>query len=139
MADETPSLQIDTDWKKQAQEEKRRLAEQQPKAAAPSTAPAATVSPREAAGRGGRELPPPSFAALVQSIVTQALFYLGDLAVRGNEPVVNLDVARHHIDILGVLETKTAGNLDEDEKRMLDNAIYETRMRFVSVATQYIS
>ena len=42
MADELPSLHIDTDWKKQAQEEKRRLMdEQQKRAAKPPTAPAA--------------------------------------------------------------------------------------------------
>jgi hypothetical protein len=152
MADEKPSIQIDSDWKKQAQEEKRRLAEQeeqrrQQQAAAnsaaaivppmdPTGAPAAT---RAGATAAGRELPPASFPALVQSIVTQALFYLGELAPRGGEPVVNLDMAKHHIDTLGVLEEKTTNNLTEDEKRMLDAALYETRMRYVSVASQYIS
>lgn len=139
MADETPSLQIDTDWKKQAQEEKRRLAEQEKQRAQtpPTTAgPAAAVGPRE---RAQRELPQASFASLVQSTVTQALYYLGDLAVRGGEPVVNLDMARHHIDTLAVLEGKTTGNLDENEKKLLDSALYETRMRYVSVASQYIS
>ena len=71
--------------------------------------------------------------------MTQALYYLGDLAVRGGEPEVNLDMAKHHIDTLGVLEEKTAGNLTEDEKKLLDSALYETRMRYVSVASQYIS
>jgi hypothetical protein len=84
-------------------------------------------------------MPEASFAALVQSVVTQALFYLGDLAVRGGEPVVNLDMAKHHIDILGILEQKTANNLTEDERRLLDSALYETRMRYVNVASQYIS
>src|SRR5689334_10428155 len=131
MAEENPSLQIDTDWKKQAQEEKRRLAEQQKlreqqaatqappvigtagaAATAPTTAPG---DPRQrsaaSGGAGPREMPPASFATLVQSLVTQALFYMGDLAVRGGEPVVNLDMAKHHIDSLGVLEEKTKGNL----------------------------
>jgi hypothetical protein len=139
MADETPGLQIDTDWKKQAQEEKRRLAEQQkqpePAAAAPATPPTAT--PRDP--RTAREIPPASFATLVQSLVTQALFYLGDLSVRGGEPVINLDMAKHHIDTLNVLEEKTANNLSPEEKQLLDSALYEARMRYVSVASQYIS
>jgi hypothetical protein len=156
MAEETPSLHIDTDWKKQAQEEKRRLAEQEKaKAEQPKSAPAAPPfagssaavpeagSRRGAASRGGaagaRELPPPSMGALVQSIVTQVLFYLGDLSPRGTEPQVNLDMAKHQIDILGVLEEKTKGNLTDEEKHLLDAALYETRMRYVSVAAQYVT
>ena len=70
--------------------------------------------------------------------MTQALFYLGDLAPRGSEPQVNLDMAKHYVDTLNVLEEKTKGNLTDDEKRLLDAALYETRMRYVAVAQQYI-
>jgi hypothetical protein len=140
MAEENPSLQIDTDWKKQAQEEKKRLAEQQKQTEPPAGASTASADPRAARDpRAPRELPPASFATLVQSVVTQALFYLGDLAVRGGEPVINLDMAKHHIDTLGVLEEKTANNLTPEEKRMLDAALYEARMRYVNVASQHIS
>ena len=83
-------------------------------------------------------MPPPSFATLVQSIVTQALFYLGDLARRGGEPMLNLDMAKHQIDLLGILEEKTANNLSPDEKRLLDAALYESRMRYISVASQFL-
>ena len=158
MAEETPSLHIDTDWKKQAQEEKRRLAEQEEKAKAEPPKPppspfagGAPVGPAPtepaarsratpgARGAAQRELPPPSFAALVQSIVTQILFYLGDLSPRGSEPMINLDMAKHQIDILGIVEEKTKGNLSDEEKRLLDAALYETRMRYVSVAAQYVT
>jgi hypothetical protein len=142
MAEEQPSLHIDTDWKKQAQEEKKRLAEQeqQKKAAAP-TPPSASAAapagmPRAGAGRGERGLPPATFTTLVQSIVTQVLFYLGELAARGAEPNVNLDMAKHNIDMLGVIEEKTKGNLTEEEQRLLDGALYESRMRYVSIAQQ---
>jgi hypothetical protein len=165
--DDKPSLHIDTDWKKQAQEEKKRLAEQQQRAAAapppprvppagvglgpvPATAPAtagagmgagaggAAMPASAAAARGRRELPTAGFATLVQSIMTQALFYLGELAPQGGEPVLNLDMAKHQIDTLGVLEEKTVNNLTDDEKRLLDAALYETRTRFIAVAQQYI-
>lgn len=153
MAEEQPSLHIDTDWKKQAQEEKRKLAEQEKQRKEAAAAPAAATPPPGAptgaaatstraasAARGGaRELPPPSFATLVQSIVTQILFYLGDLSARGGEPALNLDMAKHQIDTLGILEEKTKGNLSEEEQHLLDAALYETRMRYVAVASQMVS
>jgi len=141
MAEEQPSLHIDTDWKKQAQEEKRRLAEQEQKKAAAAPAPkvaAPAQEPSRARGRGGREMPPASFAALVNSMVTQSLFYLGDLAPQGSEPVVNLDMAKHQVDTLAVIEEKTKGNLTEEEQKLLDTALYESRNRYVAVASQYI-
>ncbi len=167
MADEQPSLHIDTDWKKQAQEEKRKLAEQEaakkapaqpagPSSAGPPAAPpgasagasagsSAAPGTRASAGptgAGGRarergQVPQANFASLVQSMVTQVLFYLGDLSPRGAEPQINLDMAKYNIDILGVLDEKTKNNLTDDEKRMLDAALYEARMRYVSVASQY--
>ena len=44
-----------------------------------------------------------------------------------------------HIDTLAVLEEKTANNLSPEEKRLLDSALYETRMRYVNVASQHIT
>ena len=86
---------------------------------------------------GQRELPPASFATLVQSILTQVLYYLGDLATRGGEPMINLDMAKHNIDTLSVMEEKTRGNLSDEEKRLLDAALYEARMRYVALASRY--
>jgi hypothetical protein len=152
MAEEKPSLHIDNDWKRQAQEEKRKLADEEAKkkaaeaTAAPATAASVGVGPAApgaaaGAGRGrtarGEGIPPASFVGLVQSLVTQILYYVGDLSAPGSEPSVNLDMAKHQIDLLGVLEEKTSGNLSEEEKTMMDSALYETRMRYVSVASQY--
>ena len=143
MAEEQPSLHIDTDWKKQAQEEKRRLAEEEQKKAAEATTPAPPPPPGRPApaagkGRTPREMPPASFAALVNTLLTQALFYLGDLAPQGAEPVLNLDMAKHQIDTLNILEEKTKGNLTDEERRLLDSALYEGRMRYVNVASQFV-
>lgn len=152
MSDEKPSLQIDTDWKRQAQAEKQKLVEQERAAAAASQAAPAEASASQASADGGgaasfegasdvagsRRLPPASFASLVQSIVTQALYHMGELTGRGTQTPVDLDIARHHLDTLGILEEKTRGNLSEAEKKMLDAALYETRMRFVNVATQFL-
>jgi hypothetical protein len=149
MADETPSLHIDTDWKKQAQEEKRKLAEAEAAKKSQATAPAGQppVGPGPVPPAGGpagtprgrqtREMPAPSFSTLVQSLMTQALYYLGELGGAGGE-MLNLDMAKHQIDTLGVLESKTKGNLEPQEQKLLDTALYETRMRFVSVASQMV-
>ena len=151
MAEEHGSLHIDTDWKKQAQEEKRRLAEEQAKRAA-TTPPPVTASPLPptAAGRGAtaagsrqragaqQELPPASFSTLVQSVMTQALYYLGELGPAGGEGAISLDMAKHQIDTLAVLDAKTTNHLTPDERHLLDVALHETRTRFVSVASQYI-
>ena len=160
MAEEQPSLHIDTDWKKQAQEEKRKLAEAEQKRAAereaakattppiapedfeptgghPASGTASAASVRSRGARGERGVPQGNFASLVSSLVTQVLLYLGDLTPRGVEPQVNLDMAKFNVDLLGVIEEKTKNNLAPDEQKMLDNALYETRMRYVSVASQY--
>lgn len=148
MADEIPSLQIDTDWKKQAQEEKRRLAEkaQQAKASPPVPAAAPSGPPGTAAAGLGRQspagergAPQASFAALVQQMMTQALYYLGEIAYRGAPPALDLDMARYQHDMLTLLEEKTANNLSEDEQRLLDTALHEVRSRFIRTANEYIS
>ena len=141
MADQKIILSVDDDWKRQAQEEKKRLAEQeQQKAAAVAPAPAAT---EEATPVGGRkaaagEIPTASFAAIAQSMLTQTLYFLGDLAGRGGQPMMNLDMARYQIDQLTILEQKTKGNLTAGEQQFMDSALYEARNRFVAVASQMI-
>lgn len=134
-----PSIQIDSDWKRQAQEEKRKLAEQEAKAR-PAAQPAAPATPSGAASakRPAREIPEPSFATLVQSIMTQALYYLGEFAQEGEQPMMSLDMARHHIDTLGILEAKTKGNLSPDEQQLIDQTMYDLRGRFVGIARQMI-
>ena len=146
MADEKPTIHIDTDWKKQAQEEKRRLVEEAAKsapaptaaAAVPMVSGAAAAPTARRAGAGGRELPPPGIASLVQSIMTQILFYLGELTSSSGAGGIDLDMAKYQLDQLGVLEEKTVNNLTESEKTLLDAALYETRSRFISVASQFL-
>jgi hypothetical protein len=142
MADDQFSLSIDTDWKKQAQEEKRRLVEEAQKKAAAAPAPVAAgggVEPSSRGGqRGGKREGPVTFGSLVQTVMTQALFYLGDLSPEGGEGNVNLDRAKNQVDTLSLLEEKTVNNLSEEETRMMNLALYEVRTRFISVASQYI-
>jgi len=162
MAEEKPGLHIDLDWKKQAQEEKKRLEEEEKKraeeraGAGAATTPAAVVpgvgapaavtggaaaGSRRAARAAGqsRELPAASIATLAQSLVTQTLYYLSDQAARTGDEMANMDMAKHLIDTMGVLEDKTQGHLTEEERTFLDTALYEARMRFIAVAGQVIA
>ena len=142
------SFSVDSDWKKQAQEEKRRLTEEaeRQRAVAPASGGAAAVrsGAAEAAGstrrrrRGRDELPDASFTTLLQTLASQVLVYLGGVATAAGEAMIDLDMAKHQIDLLGVLEDKTRGNLSAEEQSALDVTLYETRMRYVGVASRYI-
>ncbi len=43
----------------------------------------------------------------------------------------DLEMAKHSIDMLGMLETKTKGNLTEDEEKYLRHTLYELRMNYL--------
>jgi hypothetical protein len=81
------------------------------------------------------ELLEPSFSTLVLSLSTQALMFLGEIP-EGPEKVAerDLEAARNIIDLLGVLQRKTAGNLDASESSLLERILYDLRMRFVELA-----
>ena len=75
-------------------------------------------------------IPPASFELLVLSLAMQAQMDLG-LGEPNEDHVPNLDVARHTIDLLAVLQKKTTGNLTQEEQRLLDNTVTELRYRYV--------
>ncbi len=126
MADEQdgPKIHIDSDWKAQAQAEKEKLAE------------TASESDPDAAAAGPGQLPPANFETLVSSFVTQALFAMGAIPdPRTGQRVAHLDLARHNIDMLSVLEEKTKGNLTDEESNLLASTLYELRTRYVQISS----
>lgn len=137
-----PKLIIDTDWKAQAQAEKERLSAQAPAkpAAGPAAKPAVPTAPGAGPAAPGVEddqgLPAEAgFQDLVSLLVTQALVYLGAFPdPKTGQAMVSLEYAKLHIDMLGVLEEKTKGNLSEPEAKLLNRAVGELRMEFVEVA-----
>ena len=76
-----------------------------------------------------------TFASLVLSLATTAAVHFGDLAdpATGRPGEPNIEGARQMIEILGILQEKTKGNLDSDEATILERVLYELRMRFVEV------
>lgn len=126
---ETPKIVIDSDWKAQAQAEKERLASQERDRKASQPAPAA-------AAQGPEPSPdaPIGFEDLVRMLATQALMYMGAFPdPQTGRAIVSLDAAKAHIDLVGVLETKTKGNLSAQETTLLQGILYELRMQYVEI------
>lgn len=126
MSDEQPIISSDDDWKAEAQAEKERLAEQE-----------ADAAEAGAGGGGPGQMPAADFKTLISTMVTQALFAMGAIPdPQTGQRMVHVELAKHHIDMLGVIEDKTAGNLDDEESKMLGESLNELRQNFVMLAEQ---
>ena len=79
-----------------------------------------------------------SFTAFVVSLASTAAIHLGDLAdpQTGQKLEPNLDGAAQMIEILALLEEKTRGNLTAEERQVLEQILYELRLRFVEASGQ---
>ena len=82
--------------------------------------------------------PPIKFEHLIQQLYLSALMQMGAATPEGQRPRVDIIGARQSIDLLGVLEEKTRGNLNESEARMLETVLFELRMTFLEL-TKMIS
>ncbi len=79
-------------------------------------------------------LPQVTFSTFVLSINTSALVHLGVLPEPSSgEMKQDLVLAKHTIDTLAMLQEKTRGNLSDEEKALLDNILYDLRMRYVGL------
>ncbi|MFI4856096.1 MAG: DUF1844 domain-containing protein [Phycisphaerales bacterium JB065] len=125
MADESgeaPKLIIDSDWKSEAQAEREKLAAAEKQAA------------EKPEGPGEGEMPKADFRGLMGMLATQALMYMGGIAdPNTGKPVFDPMYAQHMIDLLGVLEEKTKGNLTEEEAGEIAGVLHELRSRFVEL------
>lgn len=76
--------------------------------------------------------PEVTFSSFVLSLSTTIMYHLGDFpdpeTKRANK---NLAAAKQTIDMLSMIRNKTAGNLDTDEKQLLEGILYELMMRYV--------
>jgi hypothetical protein len=74
-----------------------------------------------------------TFIGFVLSLAHTAAVHFGDVAnpATGQAADLNLDAARQMIEILSLLEEKTRGNLTAEERQLLDQILYELRLRFV--------
>ncbi|MBL8963349.1 MAG: DUF1844 domain-containing protein [Phycisphaeraceae bacterium] len=135
---EAPKIIIDTDWKSQAQAEKERLSQAAaPRPHAGGSASGAPSSPGDPAGSSSHASAPDQeigFQDLVRVLVTQALSYMGAFPdPRTGKAVVAVDMARVFIDLLGVLEEKTKGNLTPEESTLVSRTLNELRLEWVDL------
>jgi hypothetical protein len=78
--------------------------------------------------------PPIKFEHLVQQLYLSALMQMGAATPEGQRPRVDIIGARQSIDLLGVLDEKTKGNLSDIEARMLETVLFELRMTFLELS-----
>jgi hypothetical protein len=78
-------------------------------------------------------LPPVSFEFLTLSLRTQVEMQLGlvHFGEESERPKPDLRLARHTLDLMGMLQEKTRGNLTVEEQRLLDNSLTELRFRYL--------
>jgi len=109
--------------------------------AAPLTAPPAAPSPPPAAGYPDRgEAGGPGLVDLIGLLAEPASLYLREAGAAGHGTLAanskaeqSLELARLHIDLLSVLQEKTAGNLGAREKAMLDDVVYRLQLGYVEL------
>ena len=119
--EEAPKIQVDADWKAEAQAEKERLAQAEER-----------VKSRQPA-QG--ELPPAEFRTLMGMLAQQAIMGLGAMTDPETKGVmIDLEGAKFAIDLLAVLEEKTKGNLTDEETTEITTLISELRSRFVQLS-----
>ena len=85
--------------------------------------------------KSGDDMPAIDFSTFVLSLSHSALVHLGDAPdPTGAAAAVSLPLARQTIDLLALLQEKTKGNLTGAEEHMMDQVVYELRMRYVEVS-----
>ena len=79
---------------------------------------------------------PLSFTAFILSLASTAAIHFGDLPdpSSGKPLDQNLEGAAQMIDILALLDQKTRGNLTAEERQVLEQVLYELRLRFVEAS-----
>ncbi len=102
---------VDEDWKKQIQQEKEKIEEQE---------------------RAKKQIPQASFTFFISGLATQSYILLGLI----ENPLTkkkekDLNQAKYLIDILSILEEKTKGNLTKDEQNYFQSLLYDLRMAYI--------
>ena len=127
-ASDDPKIIVDEDWKSQVEAEKEAIKH----GPAEALEPTATSDEQESVPPLLSQLPPASFEVLVSMLATQASIELGQGADAQAENIhEHFAIAKHFVDLLGVLEAKTTGNLTPDEAKLLDTVLHDLRMAYI--------
>ena len=118
--EDTPEIQVDSDWKAQAKAEKERLT---------------AVEQKSEEKAEARQVPEANFRGLLGILASQALMGLGmHQDPSGKGVMVDLDGSKFTIDLLEMLDEKTKGNLSDEEATELKQLTQELQSRFVQIA-----
>lgn len=80
----------------------------------------------------GLKLPKIDFSSFILSLYSSVLVQLGKIEDPGTgKQEKDLELAKHSIDIIAMLEEKTAGNLDKDEASLIKALLSEIRLAYV--------
>jgi hypothetical protein len=116
-------LYVDEDWKSQVEAEKAASAA----GGEQKAAPAEEKRPPE-------PLPPPSLTFLASTLYLQGAIAMGLLPnPMSDKSELQLDRAKHAIDMLAMLQEKTEGNRTPDESAEIEEMLHQLRMAFVSL------
>lgn len=118
------SKRVDESWKERAEREKT----------------SGEAAPKSADVRGApetQERTPPEarFDLFISSLAMEALIALGDVPHPvTRKQAANLPQAKYLVDLLGILEEKTKGNLVVEEQQLISDTVYQLRMRYLAKA-----
>lgn len=129
--EEPVKKRVDESWKEQAEREKQVPGGPTAAAEPASVGPSPRSRIETPAGEPG--LPEARFDLFISGLAMEALIALGDMA----HPVtrktsLNLTQAKYLVDVLGIIQEKTKGNLSVEEERLISDALYQLRMRYLS-------
>jgi hypothetical protein len=107
---------------------------EQPPSPSPSPPPVGTPGSAASEGKAQEKTGVPRFLDLVQSLQMGAMIGLGMLqGPDGKRPPVDLPAAKDAIDLLGILQEKTKGNLTKEEEEVLREGLYHLRMGYMAM------
>ncbi len=129
--EEKPQIEIvgDDDWKDRVKAEDAKL-----DAETETEDKESTLSDEEQLELDMEKIPPATFPMLVQMFSTQAMVSLGVIPSPDGKAQQQLPLAKHFIDLLGVLDEKCKGNMTPDEEKLLEQSLYELRNAYVQLS-----
>ncbi len=92
-----------------------------------------------AAGKAGPGYMEMTFERVIESFYMSALIQMGALRQEGETPRVDIIGARQTIDSLEILQEKTKGNLNDREKTLMQNVLFELRMAWIEITNAVAS
>ncbi|MDD5746267.1 MAG: DUF1844 domain-containing protein [Candidatus Omnitrophica bacterium] len=125
---------VDESWKAQAKKDPAAPESSVKEPRTPKTEPSAEDRHSPERENADTEMPPADFSMFISSLGLQALMALGEI----EHPITHkkdpdLAQAKYLIDTIGMLQDKTKGNLSPEESSVIDQMLYELRLKYVAV------